>query len=242
MAFLKRQREMPSMMLCGNPLPWVDKLLHLGNMVSNQIDGGQLDMRQKAARYVDKNCSINQEFSFAHPRCRIMLNKIYNCHFSGCQTWNLFSQGAEKFFSTYNRSVKVMADLPFATHRYLIEPITEEPHMSITVIRNYLKFILSIKNSTKPVLRQLYSIAKNDVRTTTGANLRNILLKTTLLNVDDLQLSTVQQIRYKVIKDEDMWRIPIIQDALDMKYGDINPPDGWTTEELDEILEFACTE
>ena len=233
---------MPSMILCGNPLQWLDKLLHLGNMVSNQIDGGQLDMRQKAARYVDKNCSINQEFSFAHPRCRIMLNKIYNCHFSGCQTWNLFSQGAEKYYSTYNRSVKVMADLPFSTHRYLIEPIIEQPHMSITLIRNYLKFILSIKNSAKPVLRQLYSIAKNDVRTTTGANLRNILLKTTLLNVDDLQPSIVQQIRYKEIKDEDRWRIPIIQEALDMKYGDINPPDGWTTEELDEILEFACTE
>ena len=114
--------------------------------------------------------------------------------------------------------------------------------MSITLIRNYLKFILSIKNSAKPVLRQLYSIAKNDVRTTTGANLRNILLKTTLLNVDDLQPSTVQQIRYKEIKDEDMWRIPIIQEALDMKYGDINPPDGWTIEELDDIWEFACTE
>ena len=211
-------------------------------MVSNKIDGGQLDMRQKAARYVDKNCCISQEFSFAHPRCRFSLNKIYNCHFSGCQIWDLFSQGAEKFYSTYNRSVKVMADLPFSTHRYLIEPITEQPHMSITLIRTYIKFILSIKNSTKPVLRQLYCIAKNDVRTTTGANLRNILLKTTLLNVDDLQPSTVQQIRYKAIKYEDMWRIPIIQEALDMKYGDINPPDGWTTEELNDILEFACTE
>ena len=48
-------------------------------------------------------------------------------------------------------------------------------------------------------------------------------MKTTLLNVFDLQPSTVQQIRYKEIKDEDMWRIPIIQEALDMKYGDINP-------------------
>ena len=120
---------------------------------------------------------VSIKSSALHPRCRIKLYKIYNCHFSGCQTWNLFSQGAEKYYSTYNRSVKVMADLPFATHRYLIEPITEEPHMSITVIRNYLKLILSIKKSTKPVLRQLYSIAKNDVRTTTGANLRNILLE-----------------------------------------------------------------
>ena len=28
MAFLIRQRELPSMMLCGNPLPWVDRMLH----------------------------------------------------------------------------------------------------------------------------------------------------------------------------------------------------------------------
>ena len=52
----------------------------------------------------------NQEFSFADPMCRMLLNKIYNCPFTGCQTWDLLSQGAERFYSTYNRSVKVMAD------------------------------------------------------------------------------------------------------------------------------------
>ena len=123
MAFLNQERALPSVVLCGNPLPWVDKLMHLGNMVSNKVDGGQLDMKQKEARYIEKNCTINQEFSFAHPLCRIKLNRIYNCHFSGCQTWHLFSRAAEKFYSTYNRSVKVMAGLPFDTHRYLFEPI-----------------------------------------------------------------------------------------------------------------------
>ena len=48
--------------------------------------------------------------------------------------------------------------------------------MSITLIRNFLKFITSIKTSNKPVLRQLYGITKADVRTTTGSNLRNILI------------------------------------------------------------------
>jgi hypothetical protein len=70
MAFLAKKRELPSMMLCGNPLPWVDRLLHLGNMVSNQIDGGQADINKKAARYIDKNCNISQEFFFAHPIAR----------------------------------------------------------------------------------------------------------------------------------------------------------------------------
>ena len=43
--------------------------------------------------------------------------------------------------------------------------------MSITLIKNFLNFINKVR--PKPVLRQLYSIAKVDVRTVTGSNLRN---------------------------------------------------------------------
>ena len=74
MAFLTKQRELPNLMLCGNPLPWVDRLLHLGNLVSNKLDGGQADMERKVARYIDRNCNIYQEFSFAHPTSKIALN------------------------------------------------------------------------------------------------------------------------------------------------------------------------
>ena len=113
--------------------------------------------------------------------------------------------------------------------------------MSIRVIRNFIKFISSIRNSPKPVLRQLYNIVKSDVRTTTGANLRNILLMTGLSNVDEIDMSTVKQIKYKEIKNEDMGRIPIIMEALDIKNGLVNPPEGWTDEELNEVLHHACT-
>ena len=34
MAFLRKQRELLSMMLCNSTLPWVDKLVHLGNTVA----------------------------------------------------------------------------------------------------------------------------------------------------------------------------------------------------------------
>ena len=197
MAFLDKPRELPSLMLCGNPLPWVDKLLHLGNMISNKIDGCQLDMKQKQAMYIEKNCTINQEFSFAHPSSRFLVKRIYNCHFSGCQLWNLFSKGADKFYSTFNRSVKVMADLPFGTHRNLIEAVSGQQHMSLTLIRNYLNFIQKVRQSSKQVMKQLYNVAKSDVRTTTGCNLRNILLLTDLSSIDDLKPSTVGKIKDK---------------------------------------------
>ena len=113
--------------------------------------------------------------------------------------------------------------------------------MSIKVIRNYIQFISSIKNSPKPVLRQLYGIVKSDVRTTTGANLRNILLKTSLSNVDEINMCTVKQMKYKEITKEDMWRIPIIKEVIDIKYGLVYPPEGWSDEELTEVLHHACT-
>ena len=238
MAFLKHQRVLPNIMLCGNPLPWVDRLLHLGNLVTNRIDGGQADMDLKAAKYIDRNCNINQEFRFAHPTSRLVLNRVYNCHFSCCQLWNLFHQGADKFYGTYNRSVKVMSDLPYSTHRYLIEPLTGHMHMSRTLMKNFLSFIARIKVSTKPVLRQLYQISKNDTRTTTGYNLRRILLQTDKYDVDDLEPNIVESISYKPIDSKDLWRVKLIKEIMDMKSG----LDEWTDEEFDEILNLACTE
>ena len=114
--------------------------------------------------------------------------------------------------------------------------------MSITLIRNFLKFINRIKQSPKSILRHLYNIVKADVRTITGSNLRNILLLTSLSSVDDLQPGIVREINYVKIKDMDMWRVPIIKEAMDIKCGDTNPPEGWTREELEEILQLACTE
>ena len=46
-------------MLCGNPLPWVDRLKHLGNNISNVIDGNQLDIKVKKAKYIDKTNTLN---------------------------------------------------------------------------------------------------------------------------------------------------------------------------------------
>ena len=134
-----------------------------------------------------------------------------------------------------------MADLPIATHRYLLESLSEQQHMTTTLVRNFLKFVASIKKSNKPVLRQLFAIAKSDVRTITGSNLRNILLQTNLLNVDELHPGTADLIRYKEILEIDKWRIPIIREIIDMKCGDIDPPEGWTIAELQEILDLVCT-
>ena len=66
LAYLKKPRELASMMLCGNPLPWVDSVKHLGITVTNIINGCQKDIMSKRARYIQRSNELLQEFYFAH--------------------------------------------------------------------------------------------------------------------------------------------------------------------------------
>ena len=122
--------------------------------------------------------------------------------------------GALQFESTYDRPVKIMANLPLQTHRYLIVPISDLRQMKLKIIKYFLNFINSIRNSAKHVLRQLLSLSKDDVRTTTGQNPRNILLLTNKQHVDDMHPGLVDGIEYHHI--EEVWRINIVKEITDL--------------------------
>ena len=54
-AYLKKSRQLKSLQLCGNPLPWVSRGLHLGHHITDQYDGMKQDVKCKRAQYVAKN-------------------------------------------------------------------------------------------------------------------------------------------------------------------------------------------
>ena len=238
MAFLKKPRELPSLLLCGTLLPWVDKVKHLGNTITNNNDRNQHDAKIKTSRYIDKNNSLMQEFYFAKPETKLEVNKIYNSHFTGSQLWDLGSRQVQKLESTYNRSVKIMLDLPWATHRYFIEPLTGEPHVSRVLIKRYLSFINKVEMSAKYPLRTLLDIARGDVRSITGANLRRIMLLSGRLSVQDLNNVDIP---YHEVPADEAWRIGFVKELMDTKCGDLTVP-GLLQTELDVIMNYLCTE
>ena len=164
----------------------MEKLKHLGNTISNVIDGCQLDMKVKNARYVEKNNSLCQELYFAHPQCKFMINNIYNSHYTGSQLWLLGSKEMDRMEATYNKSIKVMFNLPWGTHRKLLEPLTGAAHLRRILVQRYLSFIRKIQKLNKKSLRSLLSLVKNDVRTTTGSNLRTIMQWTGSNSIDEI--------------------------------------------------------
>ena len=241
MAFLKKSRPLPNLLLCGNPLPWTTKCKHLGINLEDRINGCEFDMRVKNAKYIDKNIELNQEFHFAHPATKVQLNKIYNTHYSGSPVWNLFGPGAHTIESSYNRSVKVMLDLPFATHRSLIQPLTGDLHIKIVLIRRFIGFIEKIKDCGKVALKMLMTEAAKDVRSVTGSNLRNIMLLVDKNRVEDVKLDDLNKVTYFKLEENERWKISMIKEVVDTKAGQLEVP-GFEHEELEALLKHLCTD
>ena len=239
MAFLKKPRELPSLKLCGTDLPWVKKVKHLGNTISNTMDGNQLDMKVKSAKYVDKNNTICQEFYFAHPKTKSTVNFIYNGHYTGSQLWKMDTKEYDKMLSTYNRSVKIMFDIPWATHRFFIEPLTGREHVSRMLVRRYMAFIDKIRSSSKTTLKQLLDVVKGDVRLTTGHNLRTMMILANKNSIEELNVGNVD-FEYLRVEENDEWKINIVKELIEIRSGGLEVP-GMDSDELEEILEFICT-
>ena len=190
--------------------------------------------------FFEKDIELNQEFFFTHPSTNVLVNKIYNSHYFSSPLWNLFGDGARKMESSYNRSVKIMLDLPYASHRYLIEPHTGDQHIKKVLISRYLGFMFKISNSKKKAIKMLMETAKQDVRSITGNNYRNIMLLVGKSSVDDVNKVDVEKIEYFPVKETDSWRVDAIREIIEVKNKVLDVED-FLLEELEAILDHLCT-
>ena len=81
MGFVRGNKDLKSIELCGNELPWVNEMKHLGTVISNDPDVMVHDIMQKRAVYINRNNELIQEFHFAHASTRIKINNSFNTSF-----------------------------------------------------------------------------------------------------------------------------------------------------------------
>ena len=239
-AYLKKDRNLPSVYLGGNPLPWVKEGLHLGNHIENQYNGMTRDIRIKRAGYIDRNCELLQEFLFSHPKSRLEANKIFNSHFTGSPIWDLFSAEAVMLENSWNVSFRRMYDLLYQTHRNLVEPVSGQLHIKKLLIKRFLSFIEQIQKSDKVLPKQLLRLIQSDTRSITGCNVRKILLLVKKSKVEDITKEDIENIEYAALSNDDIWRVKLIHEITDVKFGQ-TVVEGFSVEECDEILRYACT-
>ena len=220
--------------LGDHQLPWVDRIVHLGNTLTNQVNIVASDMDIKVGRYVGRNIELNQEFFFTSHETRIRINNIYNSSWYGSVLWDLFSPASVKIESAYNRSMKVTMKLHYATHRELIEPISQSAHVKVIFIKRFLQMITQIRSSTKPILKCLLSAIELDTRSTTGRNLRYTMLLLDKCSIQEITLADIESLIYCKVHQERQWRVELVKLLLLER-----EKDGLDEDDLD-LLDWLC--
>jgi hypothetical protein len=151
----------------------------------------------------------------------------------------MFSSEAVKMESTWNKSVKVMFDLPYATHRWLIEPVSGSTHLRRFLINRFLNFVKQINKSSKFVTNLCLSTIQYDVRSITGYNLRKIMIETGKTDINQHNDVRTDDIEYHPVRNEDKWKISVIKECIDVKFGNLSI-EGFSSEELEEICSHLC--
>ena len=240
LAFLKKDRTLNPVMLNGNGLPWVTTAKHLGTKVNNNIKSVTQDLMEKRAVFINRNNELRQEFWFAHPSTVIRTNNIFNTSLYGSVLWDLFGNEAERLEKTWNISQRLMLGLHRETHRYFLEPVSETKHIMFQLYRRFSTFINHILQSKKRPLRILCGTIRNDCRSTTGRNLRKLMVRFNAGNLKELgdHMNTMPE--YKIADENDLWKINAVKDLIDAKFDQTILP-YFTTNEIDELRDYLST-
>ena len=197
------------------------------------------DMKVKRARYIGRNNELLQEFSFAHHKTKLRVNQIFNCHFTGAPLWDMFSRDFYKIENTYNISVRKMLNIPRESHKYFIEPLSETKHIKGVLIKRFLSFIEHLKRSPKKLASNLLKTLKNDVSSTTGSNLRNIMLIVGKTDIEDLNPLDAEKIEYCAVDDQNQWKINVAKELMEVKSGSLQL-DNFSFKEVEQMMSLIC--
>ena len=240
MAFLNQNRELKNIKLVGKDLPWVKTAKHLGCKVDENHCGLNGDLMEKRAIYINKVNELTQEFHYAHPLTKVKINNIFNSYFYGSALWDLFGNEAVRLEKSWNVSQRIMLGIPRNTHRYFIEPLSDTRHIMLSIYKRYIKFVQSISLSSKPSLRKMLAVVKNECRSNTGRNLRKLMKAVGKTCIDDLDAKDINKLTYNEIPTGDEWKIDMAREIIEVKNGglivDIMSPN-----EIDEILVHVVT-
>ena len=195
---------------------------------------------EKRARYIQSNNELVQEFSYASCATKAFINRTFNSHAYGSVLWDLYGNEAKMLYNTWSVSIRRMFRLDRTTHRYLIEPISEMEHLKCAIYKRFIAFTEKLSCSPKVVVRDLHRRLGKDCRSTTGSNLRRIMLECNANSFTGPTPKDVSRKGFEATPDGEEWRSNIIKELVAIRDG-IMDTNGWTRQEVDETLMHLCT-
>ena len=232
------QVNLAPIILNGDPLPWVDRVKHLGNLLE-QNNSMKLDCVSKRGKMIGKVNSLLQELHFTAPDVKMKLLNIYVTSFYGSSLWNIYSAEVNRIFTSWNVTVRNVFGLPWTTHRYFIEGISECTHPKALICGRFVRFLESVSQCNNTSVRFLSNLVWNDRRTLAGRTLTKIAAD---CKVDRASLSSkdARKLVYKEPTTENSWRLQLLKELMNTRNDSMDIP-GFDDKEIDEMINDICT-
>ena len=224
-----------NIMLYNKPLPWVDFHVHLGHLI-HKDETMDHDIFIKRAEFITKIHSLTQELGSQHPSVLIKLVRIYYCSFFGSNLWDLYSLPANRLFTTWNVSIRQFYNLPYATHRHILQDLIEVPHLRTALLCRFIKFYTCLRDCTKIEVRNLFEIQRSDMRSIFGRNCFNLCREFNVINIGCMAKNDiVMPIKTPV---QESWRLNFLLDLLSVRSS--SGDHDFTGAEIDDLIEYIC--
>ena len=197
------------------------------------------DVALKRGKFIGKVNSILQELHFADPTILVKLLQVYCTSFYGSCLWDLYSAKIDRLYRSWNVSVRNIFQVPYNTHRYLVQPLTDSSHPKTMLSRRFAKFMPSLVCSTKSSISYLARLVRYDNRTLAGRTVSR-LSRECKVDRGSLTVSTINKaVRYFPVPEGELWRIDITKELLNVKRGCLTVGD-FDYLEIEQMINFLC--
>ena len=206
------------LVLCGRPLPWVERAEHLGHTLHQ--DGTMLqDCREKRAQLIDRSVKIREEFGFAHPAEQITAVAKYCSSVYGSNLWDLASREAVMLTNAWRTGHKLAWNVPRACRTYLVESVLAPhvPSLRASLLHRSVGFFRGLLACPSQEVVVVALLAARDLRSNLGANLALVRQETGL----DPWLAGRGELRAALqaadrapVPQQDSWRVPYLGKLL----------------------------
>ena len=227
--------EPANIILYDTPLPWVDSYKHLGHLLHIDEDMSH-DLLQKRGEFIGKVHALRQELGDQNPVVFMSLVSIYLSSFYGSNLWDLYSEAANKVYSSWNVLIRKTFNLPFATHRYILCDLYDKPHIRISLLKRFVKFYNQLKCCNKPEVRHLFWYQKLDNRSIFGRNCRNLCRELNVSNMEDINTESIKMPH--IVLETETWRLPFLKELLTIRNHSFDTD--LSQKEIAEIIDFVC--
>ena len=206
------------LMLCGRPLPWVERVEHLGHALHQDGLMSQ-DCREKRAQMIDSSVKIRESFDFAHPAEQILAVSKYCSAVYGSNLWDLGSREAEMLTNAWRTGHKLAWDVPRHCRTYLVQTVLA-PHdasLRACLLNRSVGFFRGLLASPSKEVTVAALLAARDLRSNLGSNLALVRavsgLDPWVAGRAHLQAALEAADRVPV-PQQDAWRAPYLEKLL----------------------------